>query len=1131
MDDLELLREFARQRSESAFSTLVGRYVNLVHSAACRQVRDAQLAEEVTQAVFLILARKAGVIGPGVVLSGWLIRTTHFTAANALRREERRQQLEREAMMAMSDGSEHDDAWVRVAPLLDEALAGLRDKERDAVVLRFMERRSFREVGEALGLSEDTAQKRVSRALEKLRSFLGRRGGMIPSAALTGVLLTRSVEAAPVGLVNVVTGAVPAKGGAAIAAASLCETTLQILTWTRRKMMALRSAALLVAAVTVWFVVQHQIPDSLSAPVQVRSARAEQPGFGQSALPASFPAATAPQPPGQRFVFRVVNATNDAPVSDAKLTLMQTTEFPNRSTNEFFTDRNGFGMLPLPTGGASNWSYRIEVFRDGYVPRYVSWGASQGDLFGDFPTAHTTRLDPGVLIGGVVRNESGEPIEGVRVVFSVSGPAPGSTRERERPTMMGDYHAEVTDAEGRWSCSHVPEHFGMISWRLSHPEHQDTTYYSESPEASQYVGVTRLPREDFLARRALMPMKRGMIVTGVVTDEAGRPIPAAKVTKDRNFRKPESSLVTDAKGRFRFQNARERKLILTVEAEGFAPTDAVVEVRPGLEEQRLVLKEGQFLRGRVQDESGTPITNASVTVAPDPNNRQVFEWRVKTDQAGRFEWRNAPVPTRPFYVSADGFESQHNLMLNADGTEQPVTLKRSTSRRRLRVMAQVDDADSGRPVEAFKVLVSEIRTDSLGTATSGAEPAGTGSGGRITFAVSSYASGFIAEFQAEGYTPTRSTNVNSGQGELELNIALKKGAMVRGVVQAPDGRPLAGATVVLCAGTDGAEMRSAGQIQRGSSKTATQVETDEHGRFSFSPRLEMSGVIIAHKLGYAEATVEQLATSEAVTVVPWGRIEGVFKIGAEPVANEAMALQSQFWNPSAWPALQIRLTTKTDSLGRFAFESVPIGELRVQHEPAFRGGKVGEVPVSHSTPVIVKPGETTQVLIGGSGRRIVGRIDTNAVAGPIDWLRDVHKLKLKVATPPEIEPPKREDCSSEAGFREAATKHVERARHFWASEAGKAIIRQRRQYVLIFEPDGSFQVNDVPPGTYELSVTPMEPPTGPIRTPGGGTAFPAFGTKPIGSVKMEIVVPEAGDGDNGSAIDLGILPLKPAMPE
>ena len=161
-DDMALVREYATSQSERAFETLVARYINLVYSAALRQARDAHLAQEITQAVFIILARKAGSLSPKTILSGWLYRAARFAAADALKIQRRRQLREQEAHMEGVVQNESDSAWDQLSPLLDEAMARLCDKDRDAIVLRFFENKSLREVGLALGVEERAAQKRVA---------------------------------------------------------------------------------------------------------------------------------------------------------------------------------------------------------------------------------------------------------------------------------------------------------------------------------------------------------------------------------------------------------------------------------------------------------------------------------------------------------------------------------------------------------------------------------------------------------------------------------------------------------------------------------------------------------------------------------------------------------------------------------------------------------------------------------------------------------------------------------------------------------------------------------------------------------------------------------------------------------
>src|SRR3989442_3880115 len=137
MDDLELLHEYAASQSEQAFATLVGRHVNLVYSAALRQVRDPHLAEEVTQTVFIRLARKAGTIRGGVILSGWLFRTTRFVASEVVRMENRRRHREQNAMETLLE-SQGEAPWAQIAPSPDEAMAGLNAADRDALLLRLI---------------------------------------------------------------------------------------------------------------------------------------------------------------------------------------------------------------------------------------------------------------------------------------------------------------------------------------------------------------------------------------------------------------------------------------------------------------------------------------------------------------------------------------------------------------------------------------------------------------------------------------------------------------------------------------------------------------------------------------------------------------------------------------------------------------------------------------------------------------------------------------------------------------------------------------------------------------------------------------------------------------------------------
>ena len=262
MDDMVLLREYTQRNSEAAFETLVARRVNFVYSAALRQVRNVDLAGEITQAVFIILAQKAGKIPDRTILTGWLFKTTRFVALAQIRAAVRRQRHEKEVQMqAELQGavpSAADEIWEQMAPLLDEALAALGETDRQAVLLRFFENKSLAEVGNSLGTGEDTARKRVSRALEKLFRFFHQRGIASTTASLARVIPAHSVQAAPIILAKSATALALAKGAAAGGSTlTLIEGALKLMAWAKAKTAAVAVAGVVLATCTTTVVVEE----------------------------------------------------------------------------------------------------------------------------------------------------------------------------------------------------------------------------------------------------------------------------------------------------------------------------------------------------------------------------------------------------------------------------------------------------------------------------------------------------------------------------------------------------------------------------------------------------------------------------------------------------------------------------------------------------------------------------------------------------------------------------------------------------------------------------------------------------------------------------------------------------------
>jgi RNA polymerase sigma factor (sigma-70 family) len=1079
MGDFALLQAYANRRSEEAFTELVNRNINLVYSAALRQMRDPQAAAEVVQTVFIILARKAHTIREGAVLAGWLLRATRFTAANARRREQRRHFTEHQAMDNLY-ATETGTDWNQIAPLLDEALVALGEQDRNAIVLRFFQQKSYKEVGDALSLSEDGARKRVSRALERLRTFFNKRGRVVATAALAGAISEHAVKAAPHELAGA--AVVAALSSASVAPSFLpllTRMTLETVNWLRWKTTLIGAAAVgLALGVAVLSTTYHSSERTVPTPTtttekpQVSRQNTE---FSQHQAVVAVQFQRAASANQRSLLFSVVNSESGKPVADARLTLTWHNDSPHRLTNTFVTDKRGECPMPIDRTPVENWNTRIEVFKNGFVPKYVSWSAWQGDKIEDIPLEYKAMLAPAVDIGGSVINEKGEPIPDVRVVFSVPGAAPGG---RERLTMMGHYHTEITDAQGHWHCNHVPSQFGMIDYELMHPEYVKGFFGAAAAGATSSGNVTYVAEADLRNDSAVFVLKHGLVVTGVVVDESGNPVADARVTENNEGREPTENQLTESDGSFRFANASGEELTISVRADGFASVSTLLHPSEKAESVRVQMAKEQPLEGRVVDEAGNPVAKARIGV-----EGQAFEWSTVTDAQGRFEWLAVPTNQVTYSIQAGGYESKYDVALEADGNEHLVTLHASAA------------------------VAHEERDDN--------------------------------------YQPAQSAEVGSIRADPESDFRLKPSGDISGVIQLPDGTPSVGATVMLC-GQDGhAYMKLPAEFDLPDSGNTKHTETDAAGRFSFKPELGVEKIRVAHMAGYAEVSLDELARSRIIVLHPWGRVEGILKIGSEPGRNEQIKLGIWYWRSTAYPHFQLHLETMTDANGHFVFEGVPPGDREVSHSVNVKPGKTGPsrgdaVPVrigdatsmpvrpwsgqSQTMLVQVQPGQTAHVVLGGAGRTVVGRIKANDPSQNIDWQKDVQTIRTKVSRP---NAPKREDFTSESDCAAAKEAWMAKEQEFWQSEAGREAQRNSHQYVLLFATEGSFRINDVAPGAYWFKVGVADPVTPFI--PFGGTPGEGRGIKVnlIGSINTEIIVPEPGSANESSLVDLGTFELVP----
>jgi RNA polymerase sigma factor (sigma-70 family) len=271
--DLELLARYNRQHAEDAFAEIVQRHLALVYSAALRQVRSPQLAEEVAQSAFLDLARQAARLKPGTILTAWLYQVTRRTAIDVVRREASRQLREQIATEMNAMNATAAD-WTHIEPLLDEAMHALDDTDRAAVLLRYFENKSLREVGATLGTSENAAQKRLGRAVERLREFFAKRGVTVGASGLVVVISANAVQAAPAGLAGTLSTA------AVLVGTTLTTTATKVIVMTTlQKTLIAASLAAAIIGTGIGIYEARQV-STLRAQVQTLQQRPKSEGLG-----------------------------------------------------------------------------------------------------------------------------------------------------------------------------------------------------------------------------------------------------------------------------------------------------------------------------------------------------------------------------------------------------------------------------------------------------------------------------------------------------------------------------------------------------------------------------------------------------------------------------------------------------------------------------------------------------------------------------------------------------------------------------------------------------------------------------------------------------------------------------------
>lgn len=708
------------------------------------------------------------------------------------------------------------------------------------------------------------------------------------------------------------------------------------------------------------------------------------------------------------IVVRVTRKATGEPIPRATIQVQVRAE-----PQTYAADERGVFILDL--GDSVPDSFVVSVPQEGYVLQGVTFRDVSREML---PKTIHFSLDEGVVIGAVVQDSRGRPIEDAIVT------ADFWEQKQSGEPWFGVRIEEKTDVQGRWRAANVPEKIDRLGFRVSHPDFADGTF----------AVPDQLRMDDLRAERAIMTLEKGVAITGRVIDVGGAPVAGARLLLGDVHNRPNWTQ-TDALGRFEFSHLNLHIIaplpLLTVQTPGFAPQQRQLSRDESSISVEFVLTPAKLLIGRVVDSAGKPVEDARVS-SGDWNGFRTLQWESRTDAKGMFLWDYPPDDGATIHIVKPGLREFARAVVPT-GQEQTFVLGRPTT-----IQGVVEDGETKEPINRFRVTPGTRRQE--GDQLSVWQPADSWgkwfTDGRYSFAFDGDGQAYAVRVEADGYLPFESRFVDANEVEAPIDVVLTKGQGPSGYVFDANGAPIAGVDV-FWQEVHGRPTRLEKDWAGGVYAT-----TDGQGHFVFKPEKRKDPFTVFCDQGTATVAYEDLVRDGSITLTPWARVQGYLYAGTKPVANKRLSL-----GYSLSAMMGTACTTSTDENGRFVFDRVYPGEFTLL-DKTYR----------------VSAGQTLELHFGGIGRTVKGEL-------AMPEAPDI-PIQIDLIITPRIDR-FMEGFPWPAGHEQMSFSELrDWFMRFVGSPEGKADSARREEMckTCYLEPDGDrmFHADNVEPGMYIL---------------------------------------------------------------